>query len=374
MKIVEVNNEKLKKKFIDFPHDLYAGDPNYVPEIFIGQKELMSPKKNPFFKHSKVQLYLAMKGQKILGRIAAIRNNNYNEYIGANVGFFGFFDVIEDYEVAKTLLDTAANWIKAEKLEAILGPTNFTTNDTAGLLVDGFHEPPTVMMPYNKPYYATFLDRYGFQKKTDLLAYVVTEEKVSLKSVKLAGMLEERLKRKGIYIRSANIKKFKFEAQKIKEVYNEAWEKNWGFVPATDEEFAHLAEGLKMIIDPDFALVAEKDGKMIGFALAVPDINQIMRTVKKGRLLPFGIFKLLFNKKSIKKIRIITLGVVNEYRRMGIEGVFYGKIISNGLKKGINTAEASWVLEDNEMMNKGVQNINMEAYKRYRIYEMSLSA
>ncbi|MEM9820940.1 MAG: hypothetical protein AAF985_07700 [Bacteroidota bacterium] len=374
MKIVEVNNEKLKKKFIDFPHDLYAEDPNYVPEIHLAQKELMSPQKNPFFQHSKVQLYLAMRDQKIVGRIAAIRNNNYNEYIETNVGFFGFFDVVEDYDVAKALLDQAADWIKAEHLDAMIGPTNFTTNDTAGLLVDGFNEPPTVMMPYNKAYYATFLDRYGLRKKTDLLAYVVTEDKVSMKSVKLAGMLEERLKRKGIHIRSVNMKKFKEEVLKIKEVYNLAWEKNWGFVPATDDEFAHLADGLKMVIDPDFALIAEKDGKMIGFALAVPDINQVMRTVKRGRLLPLGIFKLLFGKKNIKKIRIITLGVIEEHRKSGIEGIFYGRIISNGLKKGINTAEASWILEDNVMMNKGVQNINMEAYKRYRIYEMSLSA
>ncbi|MEM8907596.1 MAG: hypothetical protein AAGD05_07100 [Bacteroidota bacterium] len=372
MKIVEVNNEKLKKRFIDFPHDLYQGDVNYVPEIYVGQKELMSPKKNPFFKHSKVQLYLAMEGNKIVGRIAAIRNNNYNEYIDVKVGFFGFFDVIDNYEVAKALLDQAVAWIKAENLEAVLGPANFSTNDTAGLLIEGFDSPPTVMMPYNRPYYATFVERYGFHKKNDMLAYEVTEDKVSMKSVKIAGMLEERLKRKGIQIRSVRMKKFYEEARRIKEVYNQAWEKNWGFVPATDEEFAHLAEGLKMVIDPDFALVAEKEGKMIGFALALPDINQIMRTVKKGRLFPFGIFKLLLNKKKIKKIRIITLGIIEEYRKLGIEGIFYGRIISNGLNKGVHTAEASWILEDNEMMNKGVQNINMEVTKRYRIYEMKL--
>lgn len=373
MTIVEVTTEKLKKTFIDFPHDLYADDPIYVPEVYIGMKELMDPKKNPFFKHSKVQLFLAMEGKKVVGRIAAIRNNNYNDYINTNVGFFGFFDVINNYEVAKALLDTVVEWIRKEGLDSILGPTNFSTNDTAGLLIKGFDDPPAAMMTYNKPYYLDLLEKYGFKKKMDLLAYVLTEDKVSRKSVKIAGMLEERLKRKNITIRQVNMKKFKDEVKLIKEVYNQAWEKNWGFVPATDEEFAHLAEGLKLVIDPQFALIAEDNGKAIGFALAVPDINQIMRTVKKGRLLPTGIFKLLLGKSKIKKIRIITLGVIEGYRKLGIEGVFYAKIISNGLKKGVHTAEASWILEDNEMMNQGLLNMNAEAYKKYRILEMDLA-
>jgi len=373
MRITEVSTSKQKKQFIDFPHDLYEGDENYVPEIFIGQKELMDERKNPFFQHSKVQLYLAWRDEKIVGRIAAIRNNNYNEYVNGNVGFFGFFDVIEDYEVAKTLLDTAVNWVKKEGLDGIIGPANFSTNDTAGTLVEGFELPPVVMMPYNKRYYPEFLERYGFRKKMDLLAYHVTEETVNMKSVRIAGMIEERLKKKGIIIRSINTKKFKEEVRKVREVYNAAWDKNWGFVPTTEEEFYHLAEGMKMVLDPDFGLVAEHQGKIVGFVLAIPDINFIMRTVKRGRLLPFGIFKLLLGKRKIKKIRIITLGVLEEYRKMGIEGAFYARIISRGMQKGYTSAEASWILENNEMMRLGVEHINMEAYKRYRIYEKSLA-
>jgi len=370
MQIIPVKTPSQTKKFIDFPHVLYAGDPNYVPEIYIGQKELLSPKKNPFFNHSKAAYFLAMEGKKIVGRIAAIYNRNYNDYADCNVGFFGLFDVIEEYEVAKILLDTAVNWCKTEKVTAILGPTNLTTNDTAGLLVEGYHQPPTAMMTYNKPYYLDFLERYGFGKKTDLLAYELTEEKVNRKSVKIAGMLEERLKRKGITVRDAVMKNIDEEIKGVHKIYLEAWDKNWGFVPATKEEFDHLVEGLKLVIDPQFAQIAECDGKMIGFALAIPDINQIMRNVKKGRLLPTGIFKLLWGKSKIKKIRIILLGVVEEYRKMGIEGIFYARIISNGLAKGIHTAEASWILEDNEMMNKGLQNMNAEVTKRYRILEL----
>ena len=370
--IVEVKSGRDKKRFIDFPHDLYKGDPNYVPEIYIGQKELLSEKKNPFFQHSKAQLYLAYHGTKIVGRIAAIRNNEYNRFANANVGFFGLFDVIEDYEVAKMLFDTASDWVKKENLDAILGPTNFSTNDTAGVLVEGFDRPPVIMLTYNKPYYITFLERYGFEKQMDMLAYHVTEETVNKKSVRIANMIGERLKKRGVEVRPVNMKKFKQEVNAIREIYKGAWDKNWGFVPPTEAEFNHIAEGLKMVIDPDFGLIAEHEGKAVGFALAIPDMNIIIRTIKKGRLLPTGIFKLLFQKKKIKRLRIILLGVLEDYRKMGIEGIFYAKIISRGIEKGYNEAEASWILDNNEMMKKGVEGVNMKAYKRYRIYEKKL--
>ena len=370
--IIEVTTRRDRKRFIDFPHHLYNGDPNYVPEIYIGQKELLSEKKNPFFRHSKAQLYLAYQGKKIVGRIAAIRNNEYNRFANENVGYFGLFDVIENYEVAKALLDKATVWIKNENLNAILGPANFSTNDTAGLLVDGFDRPPVVMMTYNKPYYVSFLERYGFSKKMDMLAYHVTEETVNVKSVRIANMLAERLARRGIKVRKVSMKNFKKEVATIREIYKGAWDKNWGFVPPTDAEFNHTAEGLKMVIDPDFALIAEHEGKAVAFALAVPDINVIAKNIKKGRLLPTGIFKLLFQKKKIKRLRIILLGVLEDYRKMGIEGIFYARIIARGIEKGYNEAEASWILDNNEMMKKGVKGVNMAAYKRYRIYEKKI--
>jgi GNAT superfamily N-acetyltransferase len=374
MDIVEVKSGQGKKRFIDFPHDLYKGDPNYVPEIYLGQKELIDEKKNPFFRHSKAQLYLALQNGKIVGRIAAIRNNEYNRFAGVKVGFFGFFDVVENYDVAKALLDTACAWVKKEGLHAVLGPANFTTNDVAGLLVEGFDRPPVVMMAYNKPYYAAFLERYGFTKQMDMLAYHVTEETVNMKSVRLAQMIGERLEKRGITVRPVNMKNFKNEITQVREVYKGAWDRNWGFVPPTDAEFDRLAAEMKMIIDPDFALLAEHEGKMVAFALAIPDINVITRTIKRGRLLPSGIFKLLFQKKKIKRLRIILLGVLEEYRKMGIEGVFYARIISMGIEKGYNEAEASWILDNNEMMKKGVEGVNMVAYKRYRMYQLSLPA
>jgi GNAT superfamily N-acetyltransferase len=374
MKIIEVTSKKLKKQFIDFPHDLYADDPNYVPEVFIGQKDLMNEAKNPFFKHSKATLFLAKKGEEIVGRIAAIRNNNYNEFIGVGTkGFFGFFDVIEDYEVAKLLLDTVSNWCKKENLNALMGPTNFSTNDTAGLLVEGFDRPPVVSMTYNKLYFKGFLERYGFEKSMDMLAYHVTEEEANMKAVKLASRLEERLAGRGITIRKINMKKFDAEIDKLEKVYIKAWDKNWGFVPPTSEEFQHLGADLKLIADPELVLLAEEDGKTVGFVGAIPDMNMVLKKVKRGRLFPFGIFKILFGKKKITRIRVLLLGVLEEYRGRGIEGILYAKVISNALNKGYTQAEASWVLDNNEMMKRGVEGVNMKPYKRYRIYEKKLA-
>lgn len=371
--IIEVKDWKWKKRFIDFPHDLFEGDPNYVPEIFLGQKDLLSEKSNPFFQHSKIQLFLALRNDKIVGRIAAIRNNKYIEFSSTNAGFFGLFDVIDDYEVAKLLLDTACSWLKKEGLSSAIGPANLSTNDTAGLLVEGFDRPPVVMMTYNKPYYAEFLERYGFHKQMDMLAYFGVHDKTNTKSVELSQRLQERLTARGITFRTVKMKNFKEELGPVREVYKAAWDKNWGFVPPTDAEFDHMAEGMKMVIDPDFAILAEHEGKLVGFALAVPDINEIARTIKRGRLLPFGILKLLLGKKKVKRLRVILLGVRPEYRRMGIEVIFYANIITKGLQKGITEGEASWILDSNDMMKRGVESIGMVPYKRYRMYEKALA-
>ncbi len=372
IEVKKVESKKDLQAFIDFPHELYKGDKSYVPMLQMAAKEILSEKKNPFFEHSQVQNYLAFKNGKIAGRISAIRNNNYNDYHKSNVGFFGFYDVIDDYDVSKALLDIATEWTKAHKLDKIIGPTNFSTNDTAGLLIDGFDRPPIVEMTYNKPYYQIHIEKYGFTKDMDLFAYMIYAKDVSDKSVRLASMIQKRLEKKGITIRTVNMKDFKNEVAKIKEVYNKAWENNWGFVPATDKEFDFLAEGLKMIVIPEYVLVAEYEGKFIGFALTIPDINEITKDFKKGKLFPFNIFKLLLKKKKTKFVRIITLGVIEGYRKLGIEAVFYAKIIESARKNNLIGGEASWILENNEMMNKAAENLKGVKYKTYRIYTKDL--
>lgn len=372
-RVLPVTSKKDLDRFVDFPHDLYKDDVNYVPEIFIGQRDLLTPGKHPFYEHSKAQLFLAFDGDKITGRIAAINNRNHNEFIGAKDGFFGFFDCIDDQETANLLFESAINWLKSEGLDKIQGPANPSTNDVCGMLVEGFDMPPVAMMPYNAPYYLRLVENIGLKKKTDLLAYKVMHESVNDKAIRMLDTLQNRLlERHGIVIRKVNLKDFKNEVVKIREIYNIAWAENLGFVPTTEAEFEYLAKDLKMILNPDYCLLAEKDNKIVGFILAIPDINQILIKIKKGRLLPTGIFKLLFLKKNIDMLRILTLGVIDGYRKMGIEACLYGGIIKNSKGTKIKGGECSWMLEDNHMMNRALDQMNGELYKRYRLFEKEI--
>ena len=372
-KVVPVQSPKQLAAFIDFVHELYKDDPNYVPELFIAQRDLLTPGKHPFHEHSSLQTFLAYDGDKIVGRIAAILNNNHNTFNNVKEGFFGFFDSVNDTEVATLLFNAATDWLKEKGVNNIIGPVNFSTNETCGLLIDGFDTPPVAMMTYNAPYYSSLIEQRGFGKKTDLLAYeFVAGSYDDSRLNNVLHVLEERLKRRNITIRQINLKDFKGEVAKIREVYNSAWDKNLGFVPMTEKEFTYLANDLKMIMDPDLCLVAEHEGKMIGFALAIPDVNEILIKIKKGRLFPTGLFKLLTQKKKIKGIRIITLGVIEGYRKTGVENFFYATFIKHYRAKNLQRAEASWILEDNLLMNKAIQGINGKPYKKYRIFEKAI--
>lgn len=370
--IKQVTSKKDLAAFIDFPHELFEGDCNYVPELHIAQRDLLSPGKHPFHDHSEVQLFLAYNGGKITGRIAAILNRNHNEFKKAKDGFFGFFDVINDKTTAKSLLDAAAEWLKKKGAETMIGPVNPSTNEPCGLLVDAFDSPPMVMMTYNKPYYAELLEAAGFKKDVDLLAYFLTPETANERNVQLKDALIKRLAVKGITLRQINMKDFKGEVEKLHKVYNEAWAENTGFVPMTEKEFKYLAKDLKMILDKEFCMLAEHNGTVIGFSLAIPDINQILIKIKKGRLFPTGIFKLLLGLKKVDSLRVLALGVLDGYRKLGIEACFYADLIEKAAKKKIKGAEASWILEHNEMMNNGLKKLNGVVYKRYRIYDKAI--
>ncbi|HEU4552667.1 MAG TPA: hypothetical protein VFS25_07530 [Chitinophaga sp.] len=370
--IQPVQTGKQLAQFIDFPHDLYKNDPLYVPELHIAQRDLLTPGKHPFHKHSTLQLFLAWRDNRIVGRIAAILNNNHNEFNKTNDGFFGFFDSINDAGVAAALFQAAESWLKEKGTQTMIGPVNFSTNETCGLLVNGFDTPPVAMMPYNKPYYEDLIAQQGLQKKVDLYAYKITDEAVNDKALKLMNLLKQRLTQRGITIRNINMKDFKQEAERIRAVYNAAWDKNMGFVPMTREEFDYTAKDLKMIADPDFIQLAELNGKLIGISICIPDINQVLIKIKRGRLFPTGLIKLLTGRKKINVLRVMVLGVLEEYRKLGIEACFYGSIMEKGFEKGMKWAEASWVLEGNEMMNRAVEHINGKVYKTYRIYEKAI--
>ncbi len=372
-RVVPISGGKCLGKFIDFPHDLYRQDPHYVPELYIAQRDLLSPDKHPFHRHSRVQLFLAYDGQnRVTGRIAAILNRNHNAFHGTTDGFFGFFDCINEPDTATRLVEAAAGWVKAQGATTLIGPVNFSTNETCGLLISGYDSPPVVMMPYNAPYYRDLLEGAGLAKKIDLVAYQITRQTYSDKARRMLDVLETRLRRSYITIRKVDLKNFRGEVEKLREVYNTAWDKNLGFVAMTPEEFDYLAKDLKLILDPDYCLIAEQHGKVVGFALGIPDINQVLIKVKRGRLLPTGLIKLLLGRKKIDRIRILALGVLEGYRKLGIEACLYGHITRNWEAANMQSAECSWMLEDNHLMNRAVEAINGVPYKKYRILEKAL--
>jgi len=370
--IREVSNKKDLQAFIDFPHSLHAGDPNYVPELFIAQRDLLTPGKHPFFKHSTIAMFLLFEGDEVVGRIAAIENTHHNQVYGGKDGFFGFFDCINEVSAAKALMDRVHQWLQARQMKKVLGPVNFSTNEVCGLLIEGFDGPPVAMMPYNPPYYLTLLEALGFTKNVDLRAYRYTAGDYSDRSLQLVDRIKERLLRNDITIRTINMKNFAQERDALREVYNKAWDKNLGFVPMTDEEFEYIANDLKLILDPKFCIMAEQHGKIVGFALAIPDINQILIKIKRGRLFPTGLIKLLAGKGKIDGIRIMLLGVVDGYRKMGIEACLYGGIIKRFQEKKMKYAEASWTLDHNDMVNRPIEDIGGKLYRKYRILEREL--
>ena len=370
--LIQVEGKSLLAKFIDFPHDLYKNDPNYVPMLFMEQEALLNPKKSAFLKHSKAAYFLAMQGGKIVGRIAAIRNNNHLAFSKTKEGFFGFFDVVDDYEVAKTLLDKAADWLRAEGLDKMIGPENFSTNETAGLLIEGFDEPPVIMMTYNYQYYHDLLERYGCTKYIDLNAYDIRETTLPQHVIDAADKLEERLKARGITVRSLNMKNYTEEMINFMPVYNEGWVENTGFVPMTLDEVKQIGKDLKPVVNPHYVYFAEKEGKVIGACIAVPDVNQIQKKLKRGRLFPFGFITLLMGLKKITGIRILVLGAMKQYRRLGIETIFHVRLIREGLKRGINRAEGSWILENNLLPNRAMETMGGKLYKKYRLYQKDL--
>ncbi|HEY6333068.1 MAG TPA: GNAT family N-acetyltransferase [Blastocatellia bacterium] len=364
-------------RFIDLPYRLYRHDAHWVAPLRMAQKDILDTKNHPFYKTSAVEMFLAERGDKVVGRIMAIWNRAHNEFHLERTGWFGFFEVENDFAAARELINAAANWLRRQGADCMRGPANPSANYELGLLVEGFDRDPCIMMTYNPPYYRDFLERIGLKKAMDLYAYDIDQQ--TFESSERLARLAEQIKRKyRLTIRTVNLKDFSREVDRLREVYNNAWSRNWGFIPVTPEEFEHLAKDLKQIVDPKVVYIAEKepeDGgepKPVGFFLAIPDVNQALKKIN-GRLLPFGIIKLLWHSRKIKKIRVITMGVVKELQNLGIAALFYNEVYSKIPIHGYPIAEMSWVLENNVLMNRAAALIGGKISKTYRIYEMPLS-
>lgn len=364
----EVKGKSDLRRFIKFPWRVYKGDPNWVPPLIMDMKTRLNPAKNPYFEHSPAALFLAEKEGKIAGRIAATVNNNHNRVHNENIGFFGFFECLDDEEVADELFKKAAQYLRQKGVTTMRGPANLTSNDDWGLLMEAFDKPPVLMMSYNPRYYIKLVDNFGFKKAMDLYAYWMTQDQITERIMRAAELIKKRTK---ITIRPLNMKDFRAEVKRVMEVYNAAWIKNWGFVPMTENEIKHLAKDLKLIINPEIFLVAEAEGKLVGFSMALPDANQAIKRVN-GRLFPLGIFKLWYYMKKIHTVRVLAMGVIPEYRNRGIDVAFYAETFKRGTGIGFDSGEFSWVLEINELMNRAAEKMGAKIYKTYRIYDYNL--
>jgi len=371
-----VEGRKAKLQFVRLPWRLYKDDPHWVPPIEMDRMRLIDTEKNPFYKHATIGLFIAERAGIPVGRIAAIVNDGHNAIHSDRVGFFGFFESINDQDVANTLLNAAAEWLRERGMNVMRGPVSPSMNDEVGMLCDGFDGAPTFLMPYNPPYYNTLIHDAGFQKAKDLYAWRLTyPDALTDKLVRVTDIIRSRT---GATVRGLSMKNFGPEVERIKAIYNRAWQPNWGFVPMTDEEMDMMARELKQVIDPDLVLFAERDGETVGFALAVPDVNQSFKAGKPippGPLnLPTAITNVMTRKKAINQLRIIILGVLPEYHGKAIDALLYREIIERAITKGCPVGEASWVLEDNMMMNRAAEMMNARAYRTYRIYEKTIAA
>ncbi|MBL1160141.1 MAG: GNAT family N-acetyltransferase [Chlorobi bacterium] len=360
--------------FIKCQWSFYKNDPNWVAPLVSERKKLLSITKNPVYAHTQIQLFVAERNGTIVGRIAAIRNGNHLATHNDDVGFFGFFECINDQDVANALFKAEEQWLKDRGLQHVRGPVNPTQNDECGLLVEGAEGPPVILMTYNPPYYADLIQRAGYSKIKDLHAYWVSTQ--TYRSDKLSGLMKSLIERRHITFRNVNFKdkaQFKKDVEQIKSMYNTAWQPNWGFVKMTDAEFDFLASDLKQIADPDFIFFVEIKGEPVGFILALPDVNQALIYNRGGSLLGAG-FHLLTKKTKINRLRIIVLGVLPEHQRSGADAALYYEVGERAKRKGMVGAEASWILEDNTMMVRGLtQTMNAELYRTYRLYQKSLT-
>lgn len=368
--VTVVTSKEEKKAFIQFPYDHYKNDQYWVPPLYVEQKKLLDKSKNPFYQNAEIELFLASHNGKPAGRIAAIIDHRYNDYHKSKTGFFGFFECIDRQSTANLMFRVASDWLRTKGMGNILGPTNPGMMDEIGVLVDGFDKYPTILLPYHKNYYDTLIKGAGFEKEQDLFTYDVNQDGVDRERMNRAmSIVEKRLP--GIEIRKIRLKKISEEIQIIEKIYNAAWSKNWGFIPLSKDEFAYLAKDLKTIVDEDFAHIAEVDGKPVAFSVALPDYNQIFRNMD-GKLLPTGIFKILWNRRKINRIRTALMGVLPEYQGKGIDALLHRESIENGLERGFYSSEIGWILESNTEMNRVAERIGGTHEKTYRMYSKSL--
>jgi GNAT superfamily N-acetyltransferase len=356
--------------FIEVPYTLRKDDPQWVPPLRFERRQFLDRKKNPYFKHADVALFIAERGGRPVGRISATVDERWDAYQGGSDGLFGFLDFENDPEVPAALFETAETWLRERGRSRLLGPMDFTTNDECGLLIEGYDEPSMILEPWHPPYYRELVEGQGMTKAMDLLMWELwfgqLKEGTSLHPMIHAAA--EKSRAEGVVLRSMRRRDLEAEVKRFMDVYNEAWGDNWGFVPITEDEVKFQAKALRPVLDENWAMIAEKDGEVVGAALTLPDVEQAFAKMN-GRLLPVGWWHFLRRKRYIDRLRVFALGVKHEYQHLGVAAALYEKHVQNAATVGPRGGHMGWILEVNEPMNRAMEGMGGRVVQRYRLYE-----
>ncbi len=366
--IKPVETRRERKQFLHLPWKLYHGDANWIPPLRLNQKELVGYKRHPFYEDADVQTFLAWRGNEVCGRIAAIVNHVHNRRFKEQRGFFGFFESINDQQVATGLFDTAKAWLAERDIQSMRGPMNPSFNYEIGLLVDGFDSPPTFMMTYNPPFYEQLIEEYGFRKEQDLYAYWGHVDMLETQDKKIAFVIEESTRRFRFKLRRLDKSRFDEDIRTFLKIYNDANGAHWGFVPMSEGEIRHMSKGMRHLITPEMTSFAEVDGRPVGAVFGMLDYNPRIKQIN-GRLYPFGFLKLLWNRRAIKRMRVLAAHVLPEYQRWGLGLVLLQRLVPDILEWELEEVEFSWVAESNHLSRGTLERGGAKLIKTYRIYD-----
>jgi GNAT superfamily N-acetyltransferase len=374
LNVRRVQSRRDLNAFIKLPFRLHRGT-LWVPPLLIERREFLNRDKNPFFQHAKAEYFLAERDGQVVGRITAQVDERWTQFQGGNDGMFGFFESENEPDVAGALVETAAEWVRARGRDRMLGPMDFTTNDECGVLVEGYDLEPLVLEPWHPPYYRELLEGVGMTKTMDMWMW-----RLAMGELKQGDQFhdfihksaQESANEHGVVVRQMRKRDLEAEVTRFMDVYNEAWGENWGFVPITQEEVRFQAKNLKPILDENWAMIAERDGEVVGAALSLPDINQVLAKMN-GRLLPFGWLRFLTGRAKIDRIRVFALGVKPRYQHMGVAAALYVRHLEVAARVPQKWGEMGWILEVNEPMNRAMEGMGGTVTKRYRLYELPLS-
>lgn len=362
------------RPFLDAARAVFEGDAAYVAPLRMEIEERLDPRKNPFFEHGEAAVFTAHRDGRVVGRCSASIDRAHLARHDDATGFFGFFDTLDDQEVARELLEAAERWLAARGMKRMRGPMSLCINEEAGLLVEGFEHPPVFMMPHSRPYQAGLVEREGFAPAKDLIAWRYDVQKIPKRAL---DAWEQMRSRPELSVRSFRKRTLARDIHDMMEVFNDAWSDNWGFVPATDAELAKVAQDLKLVLDEDLAFFVEIDGRPVGICVALPNLNEATHDLG-GELFPFGFLKLLWRAKvqGLKSARLITLGIRKELRGAkrygGLSAAMYVELAKRGAARGYRWAELGWTLDDNAAVNVAIRRMGGKAYKRYRIFEREI--